>query len=502
MFARVYFGHYFTSPFAAFHQYLFAQTENIKQKFLVALAFRGSGKSTILSLSLPIWSVVGMPQKKCILIIGQTQKQARQYLTNIKEELSTNPLLLSDLGPFEEQDEEWNAGAIVIKQYGAKIIALSREQGIRGLRHLQNRPDLVICDDVENIDSTRGQDARDANYDWYTSEVIPCGDQRTQFVYVGNLVNADCILQRLRNAIEEKRIDGTFVRVPIVDDNGDPTWPERFIDKATVEQFHRSVPNESAWQREFMLRIVDDETQLLRREEFQYYDALPKDLTCRHLVIGTDLAVSDKSTADYAALVTIAVYGGGRNRKFYVLPGVVNKHMKVSESVSTIITKRDALKEIRDAEVLIEDVSFQERVAAELRQEGCRARMVALHGMNKRERLEIPASYVVQGEVVFPRVGAEKLIEQLVNFGPGEHDDLCDAFSLGMNYLIEKTRSSHIGMGVGNMRRIDLIEIDEEKFEKEMEDERKLAEEIDRAEEARIENRRKMGIPESNLYDR
>lgn len=502
MFARTYFGHYFKYPFAPFHEEIFGHTENPKLKYLVALAFRESGKSTILSLSLPIWSIVGALQKKCILIIGQTQKQARQYLTNIKYELAQNPLLVADLGPFEEQDEEWNSGAIVIKQYGAKIIALSREQSIRGLRHMQNRPDLIICDDVEDIDSTRTQDNRDANYEWFSSEVVPSGSTHTQFVYVGNLVNEDCILQRLKTAIEEKRMDGVFIRVPILDDNGNPTWPQRFPDADAVKDLRRAVPSESAWEREYMLHVVDPQTQLLKRGDFQYYDELPKDFACRILVLGTDLAVSDKLTADYSAIVAVAGYGYGRNRKLYVLPGVVNVHMMIHQSIEKIITKYETLKEIRPPEILIEDVSFQRTIAEALRQDGYRGHMVPLHGMSKRERLELPASFVVQGQVLFPRVGAEDLVNQLVNFGPGEHDDLCDAFSLAVNYAITKTRMSHVRITTGNMRKIDdPPDFDDEAFEREMEAKRKEDDDYQIAEAARIQRRREMGVPESNLYD-
>lgn len=496
MFARTYFGHYFAYPFARFHDELFAYTENASLKFLVTLAFRGSGKSTILSLSLPIWSVVGSPQKKCILIIGQTQKQAQQYLANIKEELSTNPFLMSDLGPFEEQNEQWNSGAIVIKQYGAKIIAMSREQSIRGLRHSQHRPDLVICDDVEDIESTRTLENRDANFEWFTSEVIPCGNEDTQFVYVGNLVNEDCILERLRKAIEDGRMDGVFLRVPIVGENDLPTWPERFPDIDAIEVFRRTVPSDSAWHREYMLTIVDTDDRLLRRGQIQYYEKLPE-VGCRYLALGTDLAVSTKPGADFTALVPVAIYGSGKERKIYVLPDILNAKMMLHDSKKAIMEKSDALEQVRIAEILIEDVTFQQFMATDLKQEGYRAKMIPLRGLSKRERLERPASWVAQGQVLFPTDGANKLIDQLVNFGLTQHDDLCDAFSLGVNYLIDKTKGSgNMGVAVVGGGEITIVTVNE--VDKELK--RKVIEDWRAAQKAKRENRRRMGIPESNLY--
>lgn len=484
MFARVYFGHYFTHPFAPFHSLMFAYTEDPNLKSLAALAFRSSGKSTIFTLSFPIWSIIGDHQKKCILIIGQTQAQARQYLDNIKDELTNNPLLVSDLGPFEERDEQWNSGAIVIKQYGAKIIALSREQSIRGLRYLQNRPDLIICDDVEDIESTKALESREANFEWYTSEVIPCGYEKTQFVYVGNLVHEDCIIERLRKSIESGRMNGVFIRVPIVE-NDQPTWPERFPDMATIEDMRLTVQNDKSWHREYMLKIVDTDERLLCRDQIQFYDALPKDKTARLVVLGTDLAVSQKPTADFSAFVPALLFGTGKERKIYILPDITNSRLMLHDSKRTIIAKAEMLERThRPPEILIEDTPFQVFMHDDLRQDGYRARMVPLKGMSKRERLEQPASWVAQGKVLFPRVGADKLVDQLVNFGLTAHDDMCDAFSLAVNYLIDKTKSGKVGMGVATWSHAEIIYFDEEQIEAEIEQDDKNLDDRDRFKEA------------------
>ena len=119
-FFLAYFGHYMQCPAAPFHQELFTLTQSLPP-LSVILAFRGSAKSTIMTLSLPIWSVVGVPQKKFILIIARTQEQARQFMRNIREELERNDLLRSDLGPFRMEEDEWRNLVLVIPKYGAKI---------------------------------------------------------------------------------------------------------------------------------------------------------------------------------------------------------------------------------------------------------------------------------------------------------------------------------------------------------------------------------------------
>lgn len=71
------------------------------------MSFRGSAKSTIMTVSYPIWAIIGKLQKKFIVILSQTQYQARLHLANIKAELESNELLKQDLGPFYEVNEEW-----------------------------------------------------------------------------------------------------------------------------------------------------------------------------------------------------------------------------------------------------------------------------------------------------------------------------------------------------------------------------------------------------------
>ena|SRR3989344_340345 len=144
-FFSLYLGHYLTYAFAPFHFEMFRLTEDPELMLGVLVAFRGSGKSTIVTVSYPIWSITGVQQKKFILLVSQTQNQARLHLASIKRELENNDLLKADIGPFQEISDEWGANSIVIPKFDARITAASTEQSIRGIRHGQYRPDLIIC---------------------------------------------------------------------------------------------------------------------------------------------------------------------------------------------------------------------------------------------------------------------------------------------------------------------------------------------------------------------
>ena len=90
----------------------------------------GAGKSTIMNLSHALWAVLGRRKKKFVVIISNTVNQAQGHFSNILWELKNNRLLASDLGPF---DVDHNNRSLVLTAFEAKIMAVSREQSIRGL---------------------------------------------------------------------------------------------------------------------------------------------------------------------------------------------------------------------------------------------------------------------------------------------------------------------------------------------------------------------------------
>jgi hypothetical protein len=68
-FFHLYFAHYVKYATASFHNEMFDLTEDESLGNFFVVAFRGCGKSTILTTSYPIWAILGKPQKKFILIL-------------------------------------------------------------------------------------------------------------------------------------------------------------------------------------------------------------------------------------------------------------------------------------------------------------------------------------------------------------------------------------------------------------------------------------------------
>ena len=73
----------------------------IKKHVLSTIRLPGA-KSTIITMSYPIWTILGEQQKRFVLILCQTRVQAKQHMVNLKRELESNTLLKNDLGAFPE----------------------------------------------------------------------------------------------------------------------------------------------------------------------------------------------------------------------------------------------------------------------------------------------------------------------------------------------------------------------------------------------------------------
>lgn len=435
----LYLNHYLTYPFAPFHFEMFKLTEDQEIPLGVLVAFRGSGKSTIMTVSYPIWAITGVQQKKFILLVSQTQNQARLHLTSIKRELEANDLLKADIGPFEEISDEWGANSIVIPKFDARITAASTEQSIRGIRHGQYRPDLIICDDIEDLNSVKTKEGRDRTHSWYNGEIVPVGDKNTRALVIGNLLHEDCLIMRFKKLMDLEKLRGTFLAFPLLNSDKQIAWPAKYSSLEEIEKLKNSFSQESAYFREYLLQIISDEDRLVHPEWLHYYDSIPNEGNkCRFTATGVDLAISERESADCTAMVSAKIYSYKEELKVYILPHPINKRMSFPVTVETATSLSKNLGDGYYTNLYIEDVGYQQAFIQHLKGQGIPAEGIKVHGQDKRARLALVTQLIKQGKVLFPKKGCEDLIAQLTGFGIEKHDDLADAFSLLMLKILEE----------------------------------------------------------------
>lgn len=176
----------------------------------------------------------------------------------------------------------------------------------------------------------------------------------------------------------------------------------------------------------------------------------------RYTVIGVDLAISKKQTADYTAIVVAKVYGEFENRRILICPYPINERLSSLETRQRILELHDDLIKNKHhvRSIYIEDVGYQGSLVEDLR----RIHQLPVEGIkpigDKEARLKATVHLIQDGCIRFPANGAENLIRQLTGFGSEKHDDLVDAFSLVILQIIED-RSGPLHVTTGDIYNIN-----------------------------------------------
>src|SRR5271170_6882588 len=434
-FCLTYLPHHFPLDPSDFFDDMCQALEDHVLKRVELIGFRGSAKSTIASLASPLWAALEHPDTyPFIILLADTRGQASINAASVQYELRNNELILRDYGhlkykkiddprpePTLESDEDWQAMNCVLDN-GVRILSRSRGQKIRGLKHRQHWPKLVIGDDVEGLDWVRTQENRDKSDRWFRGDVLPSIDEDGRAVLIGNWLHTDGLMARLKNT-------GIFtvLEFPLLRE-GDGTEVERCTWKAkypTQEALYRKRDElgDIGFRREMLLQVVPEEGQDVLPEDIHYYDDPPFD-DGNYLAHGGDLAISTKESADCTALVTGEITWTSGTLEIFVQPHPLNRRMSFHETMDAFDNVRHSTK--MASEFYVEGVAYQMAAIEEMERRAFSVK--AMHPIkDKRSRLRVAARYIKNGTVKFPRHGCEELLNQLFGFGAEKHDDLVDA---------------------------------------------------------------------------
>lgn len=206
-FGRAYLPHYFVRPSPQFHEELdriwregvmkgLSPTSDAKQISRAngcrraIEAPRGHAKSTNFTFKDDLHAAV-YAYKHYVIILSDSSEQAEGFLADIKTELEENTALKEDFGELEGR--VWKTSVILLSN-GVKIEAIGSGKKIRGRRHKQWRPDLIVCDDLENDENVNTPEQRKKLRSWFYKAVSKAGDTYTDIVYIGTLLHFDALL--------------------------------------------------------------------------------------------------------------------------------------------------------------------------------------------------------------------------------------------------------------------------------------------------------------------
>lgn len=186
--------------FPQFYLVLFSLLTECKKKFeYFAIGIpRGFAKTTYVKLQC-VWYVL-FSNKKFILVISASEKKAMAIVADICDMLSS-PNIRRLFGHWDANTEENNNTTKVFHFRGRQIIIWAAGAGtsVRGINRKNNRPDVIIMDDIQDREDAKNKELADELLVWMLSTLMkaksPFG---CTFIFIGNMYPQNSILAKLK----------------------------------------------------------------------------------------------------------------------------------------------------------------------------------------------------------------------------------------------------------------------------------------------------------------
>jgi predicted phage terminase large subunit-like protein len=463
--AERFFPHYFEKPSSDMHRWLSDHLHDFpdnRGSKLSLLAPRGNAKSTWGTLLFPLYCAIE-GHEPYIWIVSDTIGQSESHLESIGAEILENDAL-REAYPAEVTGAKVSRGEIRLGN-GCKIQAFSTGQKVRGRRHQQHRPSLIILDDPQNDEHVISPDQRDKQWTWFTKALLKAGTLQTNVVVLGTALHRECIACRLlETAGWEKRKFQSIV-----------SWPSRMDLWAEWENVYCDPSNQdaSADARAFFDRYqtaMEAGAEVLWPDHESLYDLMrmraeeghtsfssekqndpinpeacefPEEYFASHIWFDgeitnptirlTSLDPSkgrDTRLGDYSAIISLEEKEG-------IL--YIDADMKRRPTTQMITDFCRISKRLGAEGCAIETNQYQELllpdIEAEVEKQGFVLPLYQMNNLvNKRVRIRRIEPYLAQRRLRFRRgsPGAVLLVNQLKDFPIGDHDDGPDALEMAI----------------------------------------------------------------------
>jgi len=439
-FVREYFPHYADAETPHFHVRLAKGVKkNKKCRYLVRWG-RGLAKSVACDTLIPLWLWIN-GEEIYMVIVGNNQDKAEILLSDVQAEFEANQKLIHD---FKEQKlaGSWADGDF--KTRDGRFIGKAIGMGVspRGLRIGSRRPNLIICDDLEDKDTIKNPMRQDEVVTWIERDLLPTMDGETRrYLHPNN----DPWPRSIQNQLEARhpawKVDEVKAYNPVT---YEPAWKEKY-----GPEYYKEVEEDLgtiAALAEYN-NVKHVEGKIFTDEMIQW--ATPPRIDHFDIVIGFwDVAFSGKS--DFNAVKVWALKG----RQFWHLKAFV-KQCKMVDAIRFMYEYEDSLPESVIVHWRVESQFWNDPLRDALyqvEQEKGRPLNIVIKERpraNKYDRILTLHPYYQNGRTYYDKreQGSNDMqtgIAQLKGIEPGykTHDDGPDADEQAINELASYARTS------------------------------------------------------------
>ena len=494
-FGRAYLPHYFSRPSPQFHAELDTLWREGVLKGVVPIgddaklvdaqdgcrrataAPRGHAKSTNLTFKGSLHAAL-YRYKRYIIILSDTSDQANGFLSAIKDELEDNGAIREDFGDLT--GGVWREN-VIITSHGVRIDAIGAGQKIRGRKHKNWRPDLMVLDDIENDENVRTVEQRKKLENWFYKAVSKAGDTYTDIVYIGTLLHYDSLLAKvLKNpayrSVKYKAVQ-SFSTSPLwetwesiytdLGNDGRELEAKSFFERNRAEMLAgtkvlweeklsyydlmvtRVSEGEASFNSELQNEPVNPDDCLFNEEWFDYYNPEDMDFSSADFRFYgfVDPSLGKNRRADYSAILTGALEVP--TGYLYILDAdIARRHPDAI--ISDVLQKADWIQRTygkRYVKFGVETVQFQWFLKEQLAKSSARARIYlpieeVPQSSDKVLRIQTLQPDIKNKYIKFSR-RHKLLLEQLQYFPMADHDDGPDALE-GLRTIAQGGRKKRL----------------------------------------------------------
>lgn len=319
-----------------------------KHDRVAILAPSGFGKTTVLGVAYPLW-LIFTKRNKQIMILSNSERQAKDVLSRIKSAIETNPLLV-ELKPKDFR-ETW--AALDIKTTTkCRVFCKPFTKSVKGVRV-----------DYEIMDEAASYNEPSAYFDYIVPRLNPNG----KIVLISTAENASDLMAM----IEERQLEGyQFRRYPAIIngdiETGESIWPERFpMEK--LRSIRKDIGHQF-FEKNFLNNLVTEMgTSIFSANSIQLAKDKNSVFTTQamggEIFIGCDFAIAGGPTADFDVYVVAEVVGDS----VFVKYAEIHKGVPVDFKVTRI---EELYHRYQAIQVICDESSIGAEVIKELRFNG------------------------------------------------------------------------------------------------------------------------------------
>lgn len=483
-FGRAYLPHYFVRKSPRFHMELdniwsegvmknrVPLTRSVRRKISrmkgckrAIAAPRGHAKSTTLTFKGSLHSTL-YEYKHYIIILSDSSDQAESFLDAIKTEIEENEYIREDFGNLAG-NKAWRTNVLLTKT-NIKIEAIGSGKKIRGRKHKNWRPDLLVLDDIENDENVRTPEQRSKLSNWFYKAVSKAGDDYTDIIYIGTMLHYDSLLANVLKNPSYKSIKYQAVLSfshsqlwdeweKIFTDIEDDEHEQKALDFFEIHKEEMLKGTEVLWEdklsyydlmtikvsegdasfnSELQNEPINPEDCLFNPEWYDYYNEYDIDFNSRDYdfygAVDPSLGKSNKS--DFSAIITLAK--SKPTGYMYVLDADIERRHP-DRIIEDILEKERWLRRtfnIGYKKFGCETVQFQWFLKEELAKASAKAGLYLpieeiYSSTDKVLRIQTLQPDVKNKYIKFNRKH-KRLIEQMSQFPMGSHDDGIDCLEM------------------------------------------------------------------------